>query len=495
MVVLLTSETLLITIALFLGFLFYKRSSRDSRYPPGPRSLPLFGNVLQLRKYPLQVLQHLTDKYGPVHSVRLGTQDTVIINDPKLVKELFSHINSTGRSDNPAIYYFGKWNGILNAQGHVWEAQRTFTLRRLRDFGLLKSSHEKVLMEQAEALISFFERHAGKSISGTKLFNGPIINGIWKIVSGESCKWDSEVKPEIMEKAEKLVECVNKFLLLFFAPFLRHVAPKFFGWVDWTNAVDSFSELTRKVIEEHSKQLHPKNPRDFIDDYLVKIRETTDPNSSFYKENGAKNLEAVIGDLFFAGSETTSLTLSFAMLYLILNTEAQRNAQQELDRVVGSSRQVFLSDKPTLPWTEAIVLETLRLSSIAPLGVPHLMLADTMFHGYFLPKDVTVIAGLYTIHHDPKIWGEDVNEFRPERFLNGDKTQVIQNEALVPFSTGRRVCIGEGLAKNTLFLFIANTLKKFNIEPDPVCPVLEVETLSGFIREPKPFKLVLSLRN
>ncbi|ODM89540.1 Cytochrome P450 1A5 [Orchesella cincta] len=139
-------------------------------------------------------------------------------------------------------------------------------------------------------------------------------------------------------------------------------------------------------------------------------------------------------------------------------------AKSELDRVVGPSRQVALSDKALygLPYTEAIILETLRLSSIAPLGVPHRMIGDTIFHGYFLPKDVTVIAGLYTIHHDSKIWGKDVNEFRPERFLNEDKTPSI--------------------------------LQTFNIEPDPDCPVRSVETVKGFNVEPKPFTFVLSLR-
>ncbi|ODM89471.1 Methyl farnesoate epoxidase [Orchesella cincta] len=232
-----------------------------------------------------------------------------------------------------------------------------------------------------------------------------------------------------------------------------------------------------------------------IDNYLVKIQETTDHTSSFYKENGAKNLEAVVGDLFLAGSESTSFTLSFATLYLILNKNVQRNAQEELDRVIGPSCQVSLRDKPSLPYTEAVILETLRLSSIAPLGFPHRLLVDTMFHGYHLPKDVTVMAGLYTIHHDPKIWGEDANEFQPERFLNENKTRVIHHEALMAFSTGRRVCLGEGLARDTSFLFIASILQRFNIGPDPEYPVTKIETLAGFAVEPKPFKFVLSLRN
>ncbi|ODM92572.1 Cytochrome P450 2J5 [Orchesella cincta] len=331
------SETALIAVLLLIGFLFFRKNKKDPRYPPGPRSIPLLGNVLQLRKDPLQVFQKWAVEYGPIFSIRIGTQDTIVVNDPKLVKELFSDMNSIGRPFNPVTYYVGKGNGIITAHGQVWEAQRTFTLRKLRDFGLLKSSNEQFLQQESDSLIKFFERRVGKPISGIKLFNGPVINGLWRIVSGESCDWDSEVKPEIVERTECILE-------LF--------------------------ELAGKTVEKHSKQLDANNPQDFIDHYLVKIRETTDPQSTFYKEKGVINLETIVGDVIAAGSETSSLTLSFAILYLLLHKEVQRSAQMELDRVVGSSRQVTLSDKALLPYIEAIILETLRLSSIGPLGHP-----------------------------------------------------------------------------------------------------------------------------
>jgi len=147
-----------------------------------------------------------------------------------------------------------------------------------------------------------------------------------------------------------------------------------------------------------------------------------------------------------------------------------------------------------LPYIEAIILETLRMSSILALGGPHRMAADTMFHGYLFPKDVTVISTLHTIHHDQQIWGPHANTFRPERFLNQDETQVIRHEALMPFSVGRRVCPGKDLASDTLFLFIANILHKFNISPDPKCPVVDTEPVQGFLLEHKPFKFVMNLR-
>jgi len=130
----------------------------------------------------------------------------------------------------------------------------------------------------------------------------------------------------------------------------------------------------------------------------------------------------------------------------------------------------------SLVYTEAVILETLRLSSIAPVSVPHAATEDVNFHGYDIPKGTIIFANLYANHHDPEIWGEDVKEFRPERFLSPDETTVIRHEALMPFSTGRRVCLGETLARDSLFLFAANLALNFEVtvENGKQKPTLEI---------------------
>ncbi|ODM92573.1 Farnesoate epoxidase [Orchesella cincta] len=532
-------QAVLAILTLLLVFLCFKKTKRDPRYPPGPISLPLLGNVLQLVRDPLGVLQKWAAKYGPVFSFKMGLQETIVVSDPKLVKELFSDIKSTGRASNPVTHYFGDGYGIINNDGRVWESQRRYTLRKLRDAGVFKSSIEGFIMEEAATLTNFFQQNVGKPISGIKLYNGPVVNALWRTISGESIDWAASEKPAILKRVCHMVEyvfqinmhltsfnlslivfafklCVNRTADsgLFFASFLRHIAPGFFGWTNWVNSVDSFYELIDKAVEKHLENFDPNNPRDFIDNYLVEMQNSKDSTSNMDTGGNAlilknqlknavlfyvfilpleKNLRAIVGDLFLAGAETVP-PLSFATLYLIHNSDAQRKAQQEIDRVVGS-RPISLSDKPLLPYTEAVLMETLRLSSITPLGVPHQMLADTVFHGFFLPKGATVLASQYGIHHDPKIWGNDVNEFRPERFLSVDKTHVVRHDALIPFSVGRRSCLGEGFAKDVIFLFVASILQKFNIKLDPTSPMVDIEPLFGVAIEPKPFKFVLSLRD
>ncbi|ODM89469.1 Methyl farnesoate epoxidase [Orchesella cincta] len=322
-----------------------------------------------------------------------------MLNDPKLVKELFSDINSTGRPSNPVTNYIGGGNGLVHSQGSQWESQRRFTLRKLREFGIFKSLVEESLAEEATRLINFLEKRVGQSISSTKMFNGPVVNSLWKIITGESTEWDAQIKPKIIQYSNNVIETINRTAEsgLFFAPSLRFIAPGFFGWTDWVNACDKFNSLIDKAIKKHDEKLDLNFHNDFIDHYLGEIKNTKDPNSSFYQRNGYINLEAVVGDLFTAGSETSSSTLSFAILYLIQNQDAQQKAQREIDQRVGSSCPISLSDKSLLPYTEAILLETLRLASVFPLGAPHRMIADTIFHGYFLPEDTTIIANLYAI--------------------------------------------------------------------------------------------------
>lgn len=146
-----------------------------------------------------------------------------------------------------------------------------------------------------------------------------------------------------------------------------------------------------------------------------------------------------------------------------------------------------------MPYTEAMIQEVLRFSSIVPTGISHKTLTDVMIGEYRIPSNTWVIANLQGIHHDPEIWGDPEN-FRPERFLN-ERNEVIKHEALLPFSFGKRICIGENLARDELFLFITGIFQTFTVEPDPNSPDLSTESQnSNIIAVPKPHKLNLKER-
>ncbi len=196
--------------------------------------------------------------------------------------------------------------------------------------------------------------------------------------------------------------------------------------------------------------------------------------------------------MFVAGIETTSTSLSYTLLYLSIFPDKQKKVQEEIDRIIGS-RTVTLEDRKNMPYMEAMIQEMLRFSSLVPTGLIHKALTNVTLGEYQIPKNTWIIGYLHGIHHDPEIWGDPEN-FRPERFLN-ENNEVIRHEALLPFSFGKRVCLGESLARDELFLFITGIFQAFTVTPDPNSPTPTTEQQdSNIIAMPKPHKLVIRER-
>ena len=149
--------------------------------------------------------------------------------------------------------------------------------------------------------------------------------------------------------------------------------------------------------------------------------------------------------------------------------EAQRRAQAELDAVVGRDRLPTFSDAPQLPYIHAIVKETLRWRPVAPLGVPHVATREDWYEGMYIPKGTACIANIWQCNHDPAVYGDDADEFRPDRFLNerGELTSGPMDpnqEGHSSYGFGRRACVGKLLANDALFVDVARTLWAVNIE-------------------------------
>ncbi len=142
----------------------------------------------------------------------------------------------------------------------------------------------------------------------------------------------------------------------------------------------------------------------------------------------------IIGDLFGAGTETTSTTLKWSLVYMIRHPNIQAKVRNEIHNTIGHHRLPSMTDKISLPYTEACVMETQRLADVVPLGVPHTTIEDIVFRGYDIPKGTTVMSNLYSVHRDTRVW-KDPYTFNPERFLDEDG-KVHRIEQLIPFSMG-----------------------------------------------------------
>ena len=273
---------------------------------------------------------------------------------------------------------------------------------------------------------------------------------------------------------------------LFTMPWTRHIFPEATGWNTQKKITKEIQSLVGELVKEHKSTLDPNDNRDFIDVYLNQVQNSHDADF---------NDEALIVttmDLFGAGSETTATTLSWAVLYMILYPDIQAKIHAEIDEVIGD-KEPSMEDKPNLPYTEASIMEIQRLGSIAGQAVPHRALKDVEIQGHKIPKNTFVFSILYHMMRDPDYW-DSPNTFKPERFLNETHTQVIKEERLVPFGIGKRLCLGETLAKAELFIIITRLLQKFTFEKSPEHPVPTDQPVFGFILAPKPFHAVATPR-
>lgn len=179
-------------------------------------------------------------------------------------------------------------------------------------------------------------------------------------------------------------------------------------------------------------------------------------------------------DLFFAGTETTSTTLRWGLLYMALYPEIQEKVQAEIDRVLGQSQQPSVAARELMPYTNAVIHEVQRMGNIIPLNVPRVASADTTLAGYHLPQGTMIMTNLTALHRDPAEWATP-DTFNPEHFL--ENGQFKKREAFLPFSIGKRVCLGEQLAKSELFIFFTSLLQKFTFKaPDNEELTLEFRT-------------------
>ena len=164
-----------------------------------------------------------------------------------------------------------------------------------------------------------------------------------------------------------------------------------------------------------------------------------------------------------AGLKTTTTSMMWWTFAMVAFPEVQRRAQAELDAVVGRARLPTFADAPRLPYVRAIIRELLRWQPALRLGLPHESAEDEWYEGMFIPKGTTCAANIYQCNRDRAIFGDDADEFKPERHL-GDNGELLpgpketNQEGHVSFGFGRRVCVGKHLANDSLFIYTARIL-------------------------------------
>ncbi|XP_069054803.1 steroid 21-hydroxylase [Lepisosteus oculatus] len=455
---------------------------------PGPPSLPIFGNILDLaREHLPEHLTSLARRYGNIYRLRCGSTDMVVLNSTELIREAlvkkWSDFAGRPQSYTGDVVCGGGKDLSLGDYSGVWRAQRRLVhsaLQRCR-----ASVLETVITQEAQRLKQVLLGYQETPVDLSEDFTLAASNIITTLVFGKQYeKGDPELS--------SLHSCLNEIVSLWGSPwisildslpFLRRLPNPPFARL--LKAVARRDDIIRAHLEDYKKQRLGCSTGGDITAALLQSLESPGeaPESEALTEG---HVHMAIVDLLIGGTETTASWLSWTVAFLLHSPQVQSSVSSELRSVLVSRCPVY-SDRQTLPHLSALINEVLRLRPVAPLAVPHRATRDSSIAGHFIPKDTVVIANLFGAHHDPALWSAPYC-FRPERFLGRGAGAAARG--LLPFGGGARLCLGEGVARTELFLFAAHLLRDFEFLPPGGEGPPDLRGAVSVVHKVKPFRVI-----
>ncbi|OWM62769.1 hypothetical protein CDL15_Pgr020063 [Punica granatum] len=520
-------------VALLLMLWTATRSRSRSQTREGDRSnlppvvlgaWPIIGHLHLLRNpVPLaQTLASMSDRYGPVFLIRLGVHPAVVINTHESVRECFTTNDRTlaSRPRSKAGIHLG-YNYAsfgFSRYGLYWREMRKLTMlellssRRLEALRhvqvseintMIKGLHDVVATtsDGHDEPIAISEK---KPMIISQWLEHMTLNVITRMIVGKRYFGSQDSGISVEGEASHVRRVIKEFLLFSGFPAISDLIP-YTGWTDWVGTVRSMKRIAREMdaivgswVEEHEQRRvisgdrRRKEDLDFIDVMLSVIEDNS--MLGFSRETIIK---ATAVNMIVAGSDSTSLNITWILSLLLNHKHVLDKAQEELDLQVGRDRWVRDSDIANLPYLQAIVKETLRLYPTGPLSFPHEGDEDCTVSGYLIPEGTRIFVNVWKLHRDPRVW-TDPETFLPERFLSAGHAASIdaygQHFEFIPFGSGRRVCPGAAFALQVTHLALARLLQGFDMTTPGNVPVDMTEGQAVTLLKEKPVEVFLAPR-
>ncbi|GFN10642.1 cytochrome P450 [Aspergillus tubingensis] len=467
--------------------------------PPGPKGLPLVGNIHDLPPHGSREWEHWLkhkDIYGSISSVSTPGNTLIIINDAKVAIDLL---------EKRSAQYSSRARMIFGSELAGWERMVTMKRNPVHVRGQRRRIHQ--YLGSANALSSFYtqqdieaRRFLLRALQSPERLVDHIRSQtgatILKIVYGYTTQ--PHGRDPLVDLADTSTEQFGKAhtpgtWLVDSFPLLRYLPE----WVpgagfqtkarEWRSTLDKLAEQPYLFVQEQMKN------RTCQPSYVSKHLTQAGPDIDSEEEMEIKWSAAT---LYGAGADTTVSALSSFFLAMALFPTVQTKAQEELDCVVGTSLPTT-EDRTNLPYINAVIKEVLRWNPVTPLGVAHASTKEDVYEGYRIPKDATIVPNIWAFLHDPEVYSDPMT-FNPERFLETETHPAEIDPHNLAFGFGRRICPGRGFADSTIFLTVVRSLQAFRIgklvrdgrEIEPA-----VDYLPGVISHPKAFEISITPRS
>ncbi|KAK7852406.1 flavonoid 3'-monooxygenase [Quercus suber] len=447
--------------------------------PPGPRGVPLFGNLLSLDPELHSYFAGLAQIHGPIYKLRLGYKLGIVVTSPSLTREVLKdHDVTFANRDVPEAGRVATYGGsdiVWTPYGPEWRMLRKVCVIKMLSNTTLDSVYE-LRRKQVRETVGHFYRRVGSPVNiGEQMFL-TVMNVITNMMWGGTVEGDerSSLGADFREVVSEMTELLGKPNISDFYPGLARfdlqgIKKQMDGLAKRFDRIfDVMINQRLKIDKGGGSKDNDKDSKDFLQ-FLLKLKDEGDSKTPMTMIQLKALLMMVVG-----GTETTSNTIEFAMAEIMNKPEVMRKTQQELEAVVGKDNIVEESHIHKLPYLHAVMKETLRLHPALPLLVPHCPSETCTVGGYTIPKGSRIFVNVWAIQRDHSIWENPLN-FDPERFLNSKWDYSGNDFNYFPFGSGRRICAGTAMAERMVIYSLATLLHSFdwNLPPGEKLDITE----------------------
>nr|QNS29972.1 cytochrome P450 [Nothapodytes nimmoniana] len=417
--------------------------------PPIPfPCLPILGHLYLVKKPLYRSLAKISDRYGPIVLLRLGSRPVLLVSSPSAAEECLTNndILFANRPKLLAAKYLGyNYTSLAwTSYGDHWR-----NLRRISSLEILSTQRLQMLhsirVDEVRSMLRglLVASKADQAVDMKTVFFELMLNVMMRMIAGKRYYGENvEDAEEAARFREIIVEtfrlggsCIGDFL-----PALKWV-----GGIEKKLKVlqEKRDTFMKELVEQQRRKMNSESEMDgtgrkkTMIEVLLSLQEK---EPEYYKNEIIRSIMLV---LVAAGTDTSVGTMEWALSLMLNNPKVLEKAQLEIDERIGHDRLVNESDVADLPYLRCIINETLRMYPPGPLLLPHESSEKCTVGGYTIPSGTMLLLNQWAIQNDPKVWPEP-RKFKPERFegLEGARDGF----KLMPFGSGRRGCPGEGLA-------------------------------------------------
>ncbi|RJE26772.1 bifunctional P-450 NADPH-P450 reductase [Aspergillus sclerotialis] len=457
---------------------------------PGPKGVPLLGNVYDVdRDVPIHSLELMADNYGPIYRLTNFGMSRVFISSHELAEEVFneerfSKVVSGGLNEIRNGVHDGLFTANYPGEENWAIAHRVL----VPAFGPLsiRGMFDEMYDIATQLVMKWARQGPNSPIMVTDDFTRLTLDTIALCAMGT--RFNSFYHEEMHPFVEAMIGLLQGSSDRARRPALINNLPTSENAKYW-NDINFLRTLSQEMVE--ARKQNPQDKKDLLNALILGKDPQTGQGLS--DDSIANNMITFL----IAGHETTSGMLSFLFYYLLKNPSAYKKAQEEVDTVIGR-RKITVEDLSKLPYITAVMRETLRLKSTAPLFAVHAHPEKnkespvTLGNGkYVLNENEPIAIILSKLHRDPKVYGPDAEEFKPERMLDENFEKLPKN-AWKPFGNGMRGCIGRPFAWQEAQLVVAILLQNFNFTMDN--PSYDLRIKQSLTLKPKDFHMRAALR-